>query len=272
MQHVRMSRFPFVLRKRAVATGRIRLRPANSITLALAVALAACSRSQPRTYEPLRYDYLTPIRLNVQTVDYDPHVFPLGSNDVSGLDPAPPVQTLMSMARDRLQAVGSTSRAVFVVKSATFTRTGSGIDGTMDVELDVYGDGGTRAGYAQARVSRRQTGDIDDIRATLYDMTKAMMDSMNIEFEYQVRHNLKDWLAPANATPAPVQQQNLAPPPSAAGAPSAVPSLAPPTPTLSAPALPAPALSAPAPAPPITAPAAPSLGPAPTQLLPPQTP
>ena len=28
---------------------------------------------------------------------------------------------------------------------------------------------------------------------SLYDMTKTMMNDMNVEFEYQIRHNLKDW-------------------------------------------------------------------------------
>ena len=43
----------------------------------------------------------------------------------------------------------------------------------------------------------------------LYDMTKDMMDRMNVEFEYQVRRALSTWLVPAGAVQAPVQQQPL---------------------------------------------------------------
>ena len=46
--------------------------------------------------------------------------------------------------------------------------------------------------------------------AVLYQITKTLMDTMNVEFEYQVRRSLRDWLiaAPAPA-PAPVEQQPL---------------------------------------------------------------
>ena len=47
----------------------------------------------------------------------------------------------------------------------------------------------------------------------LYDMTKSLMDRMNVEFEYQVRRSLGGWLLPGGAPPAPVQQQPLTPGP-----------------------------------------------------------
>ena len=56
-----------------------------------------------------------------------------------------------------------------------------------------------RAGYARASVSGRFTGDLDDLPARLYYMTKTMMDRMNVEFEYQVRHSLGAWLVSAGA-------------------------------------------------------------------------
>jgi hypothetical protein len=61
-------------------------------------------------------------------------------------------------------------------------------------------------------VSRTITGDVDDLPAQLYDMTKAMMDGergMNVEFEYQVRHSLGPWLVTGSAVRAPVEQQPL---------------------------------------------------------------
>jgi hypothetical protein len=50
------------------------------------------------------------------------------------------------------------------------------------------------------------------MRALLYDLVSATMKDMNVEFEYQVRHSLPDWLqstAPAAPAPPPVEQQNL---------------------------------------------------------------
>ena len=79
----------------------------------------------------------------------------------------------------------------------------------MAVELDIYTSANTRAGFAEARVSRTHSGDVDDLRATLYDMTKDMMDTMNVEFEFQLRRSLRDWLLPDSAVPIPVQQQPL---------------------------------------------------------------
>jgi hypothetical protein len=52
-----------------------------------------------------------------------------------------------------------------------------------------------------------------NLASVLYDMTKAMMSDMNIEFEYQLRHNLKDYLTTPAAPDAPVEQAPLEQPP-----------------------------------------------------------
>ena len=95
----------------------------------------------------------------------------------------------------------------------------------MAVHLDVFaGEGGDRTGYAEARVARRRTSnDTDeDSRAVLYDFTTQMLNDMNVEFEFQVKRSLKDWLqatAGAAPPPPPVQEQTLAPPPPSRPAP-----------------------------------------------------
>ena len=55
----------------------------------------------------------------------------------------------------------------------------------------------------------RYTGDLGDLPGRLYDLTKDMMDRLNVEFEYQVRQALAPWLLSAGATQAPVEQQPL---------------------------------------------------------------
>ena len=59
----------------------------------------------------------------------------------------------------------------------------------------------------------RHNGRIGDISPVLYDMTKAMMSDMNVEFEYQIRHNLKNYLTEAAAPDTPVEQAPLEQPP-----------------------------------------------------------
>ena len=110
---------------------------------------------------------------------------------------------------DRLQAFGTAGQAVFVIQEASLIRQRDTILGSFAVELDVYTSANTRAGFAQARVTRSYTGDVDDLPSTLYDMTKNMMDTMNVEFEFQVRRSLRAWLLPEGAVQTPVQQQPL---------------------------------------------------------------
>jgi len=180
-------------------------------SLLLPVLLAGCGgERRPRTYPALRYDYLVPLRLNVSTLQIEQRFIPSGAPpDVSQHDPAPPVIALRTMAQDRLQAVGNADLAIFVIQDASLTRRGDTIAGNFAVQLDVYNTPTNRAAYAQASVSSTYTGDLDDLPGRLYDMTKDMMDRMNVEFEYQVRRALGSWLVPAGEIQAPVQQQPL---------------------------------------------------------------
>ncbi len=183
-------------------------------SLLLPLLLAACGGRSNRRYPPLHYGHLTPLRLNVAAIQIEQRYVPSGvAPDVSQLDPMPPVQALRNMAADRLQAFGSSGQAVFVIQEASLNRQRDTILGSFAVELDVYTSANTRAGFAEARVSRTYTGDLDDLASTLYDMTKDMMDTMNVEFEFQVRRSLGAWLLPEGAVQPSVQQQPLMAPP-----------------------------------------------------------
>ena len=186
---------------------------ARRTVLLLPLVAAACADGDAvpaRTaFPPLSYGYLTTLRLNVATVEEGP-LPPPGPLD--GINPAPPGPALIRMAQDRLAAGGTLGRAVFTVDEASITRRGSGLDGIMAVHLDVLTSEGSRAGFAEARVSRRAEG-IGDLRAALYDVTVQMMQDMNVEFEFQVRQSLRDWLQEATTAPPPpaVEQQPLDP-------------------------------------------------------------
>jgi hypothetical protein len=178
--------------------------------LLLPIALVACSEEEPVVFAPLRYDYLPPIQLNVATVEVEQRFIPSGvPPDVTAEDPAPPIEALRAMATGRLQTFGVTGRAVFAILDASLTRQGNVIAGSMAVSLTVYGADGAQAGFAEAHVEHNQSGEIDNLRKTLYDITKTMMDNMNVEFEYQVRRNLRAWLTTPAAPDTPVQQTPL---------------------------------------------------------------
>ncbi len=235
--------------------------PRRAALLAL-LATAACggggrSSSGPaETFEPLVYDYLNPIRLNVAAVEVEPRVAPAASGrDVTAQDPAAPVATITRMAHDRLQALGPSGRAVLIINDASIVRRGDFYEGSFAVELDIYTSANIKAAFAEARVSGRRSVDSGEtVQSALYELTKSLMDQLNVELEYQVRRAMRDWLvaAPTDETP-PVEQQSLAPPPGATAAPTP---LAPPAPG----ALPTPEPSA------LPAPAA---GLSPTSLAPP---
>jgi hypothetical protein len=194
-------------------------------SLLLPWLLAGCGGRTPRTYPPLRYSYLTPLRINVSTLQIEQRFVPSGvPPDVSQADPAPPLQALRAMAEDRIQTLGNADLAIFVIEDASLTRQKDTVVGNFAVQLDIYNTPTTRAAYARASVSSTYTGDLDDLPSRLYDMTKDMMDRMNVEFEYQVRRSLGSWLLTAGAPQAPVEQQPLTQtPPGALPAPTPMP-------------------------------------------------
>jgi hypothetical protein len=182
-------------------------------TLLLApAALAACAEDEPlRTFAPLRYDFLTPLRLNVATVDFAPAPPP---GPLDAISPIPAAEALRQMAQDRLSAGGSSGSALVTAEEARLTRAGNTLNGTMALRVDVMAADGTKAGFAEARVSRSRTGLGRDLRGPLYDITKQMLDDMNVELEYQLRLSLRDYMQTAAPAPAsaPVEKQDLPPP------------------------------------------------------------
>jgi hypothetical protein len=179
-------------------------------SLLLPLVLAGCGGGERMDFPALRYTYLPPFRLNVANVEINQLFVPSGMRpDVSHLDPAPPVDALRQMAQDRLIAVGTANTAVFAITNASLTKRGEVISGEMTVELSIVAPDGERLGFARADVTRQRTGGTEDLRATLYDFTKAMMDSMNVEFQYQLQRNLSQWLMTASAVLPPVEAQPL---------------------------------------------------------------
>ncbi len=205
------------------------------ICLALPLGLAACGGDEPpptEAYTQLHYEYLPKLRLNVGTVTVDDRAHPIGPNDLAAQSPAIPALALEQMAHDRLFAAATAGVANFVVDQASIVRQPNGtLSGVLAVHLDIITPTGASAGYASAEVERQHIpgSDPENLQNNLYDLTKQMMDAMNVEFEFQLKKTLSSWLVTGAAVPAPVVAQPLdqAPPPVPPPAASAPPSDAP---------------------------------------------
>jgi hypothetical protein len=196
-----------------------------ALLLPLLAAACASSDATPPLQGPPRFDFLTPLRLNVLDIE----VVEPGPGPAWRVDPpAPlsPVALAVQMGRDRLVPVGTTGRARFVVESATLVREVASAGGlfaqqtdrltcAIHVRVEILGADGSRIGFTEAEV-RRSAGMPDEgpaSRARAADaIVRQAMDDLNVEFEFQVRRNLRDWLMtgePGAVAPAPIQQESL---------------------------------------------------------------
>jgi hypothetical protein len=207
------SRTPRITGRRAV------------LLLPLLAAACASGDTTPPLQSPPRYDYLTPLRLNVLDIE----VLEPGPGPAWRVDPpAPlsPVALAMQMGRERLVPVGTTGRARFMVDSATLIREVASAGGLfaqqterltcmIHVRVEILGGDGSRVGFTEAEVRRSATmpdeGPAGRARAA-DQIVRQAMDDLNVEFEFQVRRNLRDWIMtgePGAAPPAVIQQESL---------------------------------------------------------------
>lgn len=200
----------------------------------LPLVAAACATGGPPEPEfpppPLDFGYLVPLRLNVAEVRIEQRYQPSGQPpEVGQFAPVPPVAALRRMAEQRVFAGGTQGVATFIIQDASirarrvpgqsmFSGDGERYDGSMMVRLEVRGGEPEASGYATAQVRRSvslpEKPSAAERRRVLDTMVRQMMADMNVEFEYQVRQNLKDWLQSPEAAPAPppVQQEDLTTP------------------------------------------------------------
>lgn len=195
------------------------IRPSTTIAAAtLALLLAGCADEEPPPPEPvvspLHYEYLTPLRLNAGSVVVENLSAPLGAADVAAQSPVTLVQAATQMAHDRLFPGGLTGTATFFIDQASIIRGPNGVlDGLLAVHLVITDAAGQQIAFAAARVGRQHVpgSDPENLHAQLYDMTKQIMDGMNVELEYQIRRSMKGFLMGAPSLPAPVSAVPLSP-------------------------------------------------------------
>jgi hypothetical protein len=193
--------------------------------LALLPLLAACANggdAQPALQPPPGYRHLTPLQLNVLDIE----VVEPGPMRADPPAPLSPAAQAARMGRERLVPVGTTGRARFLVDSATLVREPASAGGlfsqsterltvALRTRVEVLGNDGRRVGFAEAEVRRTATviNEGPASRARAADtITRQALDDLNVEFEFQLRRNLRDWImtGPAAApAPGPVQQESL---------------------------------------------------------------
>jgi len=247
---------------------RVRSGALAALALLAAASLAACGGGEeaeappPENFAPLHFDYLTKLHLRAGSIDVEDHSIHLGPSDIAAQAPEPPAQALADMAHARLFAAGLTGHAEFSIDQASIIQAANGeLDGQIIVHLEIFAPDGSRAGFAQARVAKTlPPGTPGSLRANLYGLTRQMLDAMNVELEYQIRHDLgpyleSDAVVPGAVTAAPLDTpaappaapDGTVPPASAAPVPPPEGAVPPAPPAPSPPVADAPPASAPEP-------------------------
>ena len=182
----------------------------------VAAACAGPEQPPPPPAGPPSYSHLLPLRLSVGRIEILPATAPAATRT---MPPAPlvPAEVVRIMAEDRLSAAGGGGVARFRTQIATLTREPSSGGGvftaaterltcTMRCRLEIRGEDGSPAGFAEAEVRRaavRPAGNQAERARAAEELVRAAGADLNVEFEYQIRRNLRAALAPAAPAGAP---------------------------------------------------------------------
>jgi hypothetical protein len=191
---------------------RVRLVP-----LFAAVVLVACQTPAPQPLQlpQLTFGHLPAYNLDIASIEVENrYQAPLASPNIDHLMPVTPAAAAERWARDRLRAVGSTGRAVFVIKDGRvtetvlpktpgltgfFTKEQTGrYDAVIDVEIEIRGERGYRDAVVSGRAQRSQTVREDaspnDRQRVMYELTEKLMADLNATLEASIRQNLPKYL------------------------------------------------------------------------------
>jgi len=200
--------------------------PSRRLALLLPFLLPACAGRDPEIAvpgTPIGFRFLLPLRLNVAEVVVPDATPPMAPGDFGASLAVPPARAMRQMAEERLFAVGTTGQAVFGVTQALLLRDNSGVVCALACRLDIVAAEGGRQGFIEASARANITLPSSVAPATRQRAGEAMLrqalDRLNVEFEFQVKRNLRAWLvesAPGAAgmpAPAPSAVEREALPP-----------------------------------------------------------
>lgn len=187
-----------------------------TVITGLLAALTACETALPlRTFPDLRYDHLTPIRLDAVRVDVIQNYKSTGAKPyVEHEFPTRPATVAAQWATDRLKATGVNNIVrVTVVNGAVVevplkrTTGVSGMfttdqseryDGTLEIRIQIIGPRGRQLAFVSARATRSRTVPenitLADREKAWFRMTESMMNDLNLSLERQIREHFRQWL------------------------------------------------------------------------------
>jgi hypothetical protein len=164
-----------------------------------ALSAAACAGDDGASNQPLSpidFSYLTPLPLNLATIEIAPADPPPVPGDVGRRLAPTPAEAVRVMGRDRLSAVGTEGRAIFTVTRAAVTPAGGGgLTCALACRLEILSPAGAQLGFVTAEARAAVTGAEASRPQAADRVLRRAMDSLNVEFEYQLRRNLRAWLA-----------------------------------------------------------------------------
>jgi hypothetical protein len=169
----------------------------RSFLLLPLVAAACADRLEPVPLPPgpLSYKYLAPLPLNVAGIDIAEEALAPVPGDIGArLSPSAP-EAVRIMARDRLLAVGTTGQARFSVSQAQVIQQEGSLTCLLGCRLEVLSGLGSRLGFAEAAVTRSVSGPEARRPQAPEALLRRAMDDLNVEFEFQTRRALKDWMS-----------------------------------------------------------------------------
>jgi hypothetical protein len=181
---------------------------------------ASCARPEPPAAPlgPMSWTHLTPLPLDVATLEVSPASPPPPPGDIGARLAPSPAEAVRSMARDRLSALGASGQAVFLVTAASLVRERGALRCALGCRLEITGKGegvDDGPGFIEAAAQRSVSG-AEAARSRAADLLlRQAMDDLNVEFEFQLRRNLRRWLvptAPAGAALAPPVGRDELPP------------------------------------------------------------
>jgi hypothetical protein len=192
----------------------------RTLLVALPALLAGCAGGgdEPAPLPPLvsGYRHLTPIRLNVATVEIPEP--PATAVRVDLPAPLRPDAEMRRMAEERLVPMGTAGQARFLIQTAEFRRESTGASGglfggspgvrfavRMQARLEIVSAEGQRVGFVEAQATRQRTlpgGQTEAARnGAAEEVVRQAMEELNVEFEFQIRRALRAWLVEGAAPP-----------------------------------------------------------------------
>jgi hypothetical protein len=161
----------------------------------------------------MRFSHLTALPLNVAEIEVAEGGPPPQPGDVGARIAPSPTEAVRIMGRDRLLAVGTTGQGRFTVSQAALVQGRDSLTCLIGCRLEILSAEGQRMAFVEAQSRRAVTGQDATRPRAAEALLRQAMDDLNVEFEFQLRRALRDWLVQV----VPGTDGTLPPPPPSEG-------------------------------------------------------